>query len=96
MAHEYFVYIMTNDRRTVFYTGVTSDLMRRVSEHWPRTIRGFTSRNNLDNPVFFGRSNEVLAAIAHEKQIKSGSRHRKIALIASMNPNWRDLYDDLL
>jgi putative endonuclease len=96
MAHEYFVYIMTNDRRTVLYTGVTNDLLRRVSEHRGKMTRGFTSRYNVDKLVFFEGTTDVVAAIAREKQIKGGSRRRKIALIDGTNPDWRDLYDDLL
>jgi putative endonuclease len=83
MRHRYFVYILTNDRHTVLYTGVTNDLLRRVGEHRTKTYRGFTSRYNV-------------AKLAHEKQIKAGSRRRKAALINNMNPEWRDLFGDLV
>jgi len=95
MEHRYFVYIMTNRHHTVLYTGVTNDLVRRVFQHRDKTIPGLTSRYNLDKLVFFEETSDVLAAIAREKQIKGGSRRKKIALIEGMNPGWRDLYDDL-
>ncbi len=95
MEHRYFVYIMTNRHHTVLYTGVTNDLVRRVSQHRDKTIPGFTSRYNVDKLVFFEETSDVLAAIPREKQIKGGSRRRKIALIEGMNPGWRELYDDL-
>lgn len=86
---------MTNRHHTVLYTGVTNDLVRRVFQHRDKTIPGLTSRYNLDKLVFFEETSDVLAAIAREKQIKGGSRRKKIALIEGMNPGWRDLYDDL-
>jgi putative endonuclease len=96
MRHRYFVYILTNARRTVLYTGVTNDLLRRVGDHKSKTFRGFTSRYNVDRLVYFEETNDVSAAIAREKQIKAGSRWRKISLIEAMNPQWRDLFDDLV
>ncbi len=95
MEHRYFVYIMTNRHHTVLYTGVTNDLVRRVFQHRDKAVPGFTSRYNVDKLVFFEETSDVLAAIAREKQIKGGSRRKKIALIEGMNPEWRDLYDDL-
>jgi putative endonuclease len=83
---QYFVYILTNRHHTVLYTGVTNNLCRRVFEHREKLIPGFTSRYNVDKLVFF----QGLAAIAREKQIKGGSRAKKLALIAAMNPAWRD------
>ena len=95
MEHRYFVYIMTNQHNTVLYTGVTNDLVRRVFQHREKTLPGFTSRYNVDKLVFFEETSDVLAAIAREKQIKGGSRRKKIALIEGLNPGWRDLYRDL-
>jgi putative endonuclease len=94
MRHRYFVYILTNDRHTVLYTGVTNDLVRRVGEHRTKVFRGFTSRYNVAKLVYYEETSDVTAAIAREKQIKAGSRSRKIALINDMNPEWRDLFDD--
>ena len=96
MRHQYFVYIMTNDRHTVLYTGVTNDLLRRVGEHRTKLVRGFTARYNADKLVYYEEISDANAAIAREKQIKGGSRRRKVALIDSINPDWRDLFDDLV
>jgi len=96
MGHRYFVYIMTNRHHTVLYTGVTSDHARRVFQHREQTLPGFTSRYNVDKLVFYEQTTDVLAAIAREKQIKGGSRRKKIALIDGMNPQWRGLHDDLV
>jgi putative endonuclease len=95
MEHRYFVYIMTNQHHTVLYTGVTNDLVRRVIQHREKMIPGFTTRYNVDKLVFYEATSDVRSAIAREKQIKGGSRRRKIALIEGMNPRWRELYDDL-
>jgi putative endonuclease len=96
MAHDYFVYILTNSRHTVLYTGVTNDLIRRVSQHRPKSAGGFTARYNVDKLVFYEQTTDIRAAIGREKQIKGGSRERKIALVNGMNPDWRDLFDDLV
>ncbi len=76
MRHHYFVYVLTNDRRTVLYTGVTNDLVRRVAEHRSKAVPGFTSRYNVDRSVFYEATTDINAAIAREKQIKGGSRAR--------------------
>ena len=89
------VYIMTNDRHTVLYTGVTSDLRTRVQEHEARhDSRSFTARYNTVRLVYFELTPNIAAAIAREKQIKDGPRARKVALIESINPEWRDLSSD--
>jgi len=92
---EYCIYIMTNRVNTVLYTGVTNNLLRRVHEHKTNTVKGFTSRYKLHKLVFFEVTNDVNAAIRREKQIKGGSRQKKIDLINVMNPEWRDLSEDL-
>jgi putative endonuclease len=91
----YCVYIATNERRTVLYTGVTSDLSKRMWQHKEKLVDGFTSHYNADRLVYYEPARDPLAAIAREKQIKSGSRRKKIALIETINPRWRDLYDEL-
>jgi len=89
------VYIMTNDRRTVLYTGVTADLLTRVQEHKTRRdTKSFTARYNTVRLVYFELTPNIAAAIAREKQIKAGPRSRKLALIESMNPEWHDLSAD--
>ena len=94
--HRYFVYIMTNRHHTVLYTGVTSNLVRRVYDHRTKATPSFTSRYNVDKLVYCEETSDVRAAIAREKQIKGGSRAKKIALINSLNDEWRDLFDTLL
>lgn len=92
---EYFVYIMTNETNSVLYTGMTNNLRRRVLEHKSGTGSEFTSKYKVSKLVYFERGNDVRAIISREKQIKGGSRKKKIALIDSMNPEWRDLHEDL-
>jgi len=91
MKKQYDVYILTNQRHTVLYTGVTSDLLRRIFEHREKRTPGFASRYNVDKLVYY----QVTEDAAAEKQIKAGSRRKKLDLIAGMNPEWRELYDEL-
>ncbi len=86
---------MTNPFNTVLYTGVTADLKRRVWEHKQKLVDGFTKKYNVTKLVYYEASDDVLSAIAREKQIKAGSRIKKIRLIEGMNKEWRDLYDGL-
>ena len=95
MEKEYFVYIMTNKNNTVLYTGITSDLKKRVFEHREKMLDGFTKKYNVTKLVYFEISNDVNSAIASEKQIKGGSRQKKIDMINNANIDWRDLFDDL-
>jgi len=87
---QYYVYIMTNRSRTL-YTGVTDNLERRVYEHKNELIAGFTKKYNIKKLVYFEATIDVLAAIAREKQIKGWLRRKKVALIESRNPEWKDL-----
>jgi putative endonuclease len=86
----YFVYIMTNRSKTL-YTGVTNNLMRRVREHKSGAGSGFTAKYKLDRLVYFERFEDVHNAIEREKRIKGWLRIKKIALIVSVNPSWKDL-----
>ena len=95
MEKQYYVYIMTNKFNTVLYTGITNDLKRRTYEHKEKVVEGFTKKYNITKLIYFEIFNEVKSAILREKQIKGGSRAKKIALVSHMNPEWRDLYDDL-
>lgn len=90
----YYVYIMTNKYNTVIYTGITNDLQRRVYEHKQKLVPGFTSKYNITKLVYFDEGADVNEAIQREKQIKGWLRRKKIALIESENPEWRDLSDD--
>jgi putative endonuclease len=92
----YFIYLLTNKNNTVIYTGVTNDLLRRIAEHKAKSIPGFTQKYNIDKLVYFESFESVELAIAREKQIKAGSRMKKIELIDSMNPGWEDLYPGLM
>jgi len=86
---------MTNRHNTVPYTGVTNDLKKRAWQHREKLVEGFTKRYNVTKLIYYEVSSDVQAAIAREKQIKAGSRQKKIDLVNSMNREWRDLYDEL-
>ena len=90
---EYYVYLMSS-RSFTLYVGVTNDLERRVYEHKHKLTPGFTSKYNIDRLVYFEETSDVWAAIEREKQIKAWARHKKLDLITSFNPNWRDLSQD--
>ena len=90
------IYIMANKRNGTLYTGVTSELVQRVYQHRSATTPGFASRYGCRMLVYYEQYEDMMSAIAREKQIKAGSRQKKLALIETLNPNWRDLYDDLL
>jgi len=92
---EYCIYIMTNKNHTTLYTGVTNNLARRILEHKNHINKGFTSRYNLEILVYYEMTNDIQAAILREKQIKGGSRNKKEILINSINPEWRDLFEDI-
>ncbi len=91
---QYCVYIMTNKYNTVLYTGVTNNLERRVLEHRSGKGSTFTGKYNVKKLVFFEVTNDINAAITFEKHIKAGSRQKKIDLIQSMNPEWKDLFEE--
>ncbi len=91
---QYCVYIMTNVHNTVLYTGVTNNLQRRVLEHQQGTGSKFTKRYNINKLVYFECGDDVNMAIFREKQIKAGSRKKKIQMIESLNPEWKDLYEE--
>ncbi len=91
----YCVYILASKHNTTIYTGVTSDLKSRVYQHKAHLVAGFTKHYNVDKLVYYDTCGDVLSVIAREKQIKSWSRKRKNELIESMNPEWRELYDEV-
>jgi putative endonuclease len=95
MCRQYYVYIMSNPRKTVLYTGVTNNLQRRVWEHRNREGGEFTAKYHCSQLVLYEVFQDSYNAITREKQIKAGSRRRKIALIERMNPGWRDLSEEL-
>ncbi len=86
---------MTNTHNTVLYTGVTNNLARRVYEHKNGLGSKFVKKYNVHKLVYYEIGNDINAAIAREKQIKGGSRKKKIDLINNMNPQWKDLYEEI-
>jgi len=87
--------MMMNSSNSVIYTGVTSDLVKRVYEHREKVVDGFTKRYNVCKLVYYEIFEEITEAIFREKQIKAGSRKKKIELIVSMNPEFKDLYEKI-
>jgi putative endonuclease len=92
-----FVYIITNTNNTVLYTGVSSNLRERMIQHKAKKFPGsFSAKYNLDKLIYYEEFSSIGDAIKREKQIKGGNRKRKIALIDSINPEWRDLSGGLV
>lgn len=89
-------YILASGRNGTLYVGVTSNLIGRVWLHKADLVEGFTRRYSVHDLVYFELCDDMLTAIAREKQIKAGSRARKVALIESVNSEWRDLYVDII
>jgi putative endonuclease len=90
-----FTYIMTNKHHTVLYTGVTSNLSRRVHEHKTKLHpKSFTARYNVNKLVWYEGFHRIEEAITREKQIKAGSRQKKLDLINAQNPDWKDLIEE--
>ncbi len=96
MAKKYHVYIMTNIHHTVLYTGMTGYIIKRGWQHKNKLTDGFTKRYNCTKMVYIEEYDNPQEAIDREKQIKAGSRQDKIDLIEDLNPEWRDLYEELL
>ncbi|UCG37685.1 MAG: GIY-YIG nuclease family protein [bacterium] len=92
MNKTYYVYILTNKWNRVLYVGVTGDLLRRVYQHREKQIPGFTSRYQLTKLVYFESFKDPTCAIEREKQLKAGSRKRKIHHVERSNPRWKDLF----
>jgi putative endonuclease len=95
MNKQYYVYILSNARNSVLYTGVTNDLTRRVYEHKNKFKEGFTSKYNVTKLVYYEVFDSSYHAIEREKKIKGGSRKKKFELVNKFNPEWIDLYNDL-
>jgi len=95
MSKQGYVYLLTNKANSVIYTGVTSCLQRRIFEHREKLIDGFTNKYNINKLVYYEVCDNIETAIMREKQIKGGSRQKKIDLIERANPEYRDLYAEL-
>ena len=90
---QYYVYIMTNATRTL-YIGVTNDLERRIYEHKGKLVDGFAKKYNVTWLAYYEVTSDVYAALSREKQLKRWGRSKKVALIESLNPRWKDLAQD--
>lgn len=95
MHTESYVYLLANKHNNVLYTGVTSDLIRRVFEHKNKLVKGFTQKYNVDRLIYYEACENIVVAIEREKQIKAWSRKKKDDLINALNPEWNDLYRSL-
>ena len=91
------VYIITNSSHSTLYTGVTSELLYRIQDHRSKKYpKSFSARYNLNKLVFYESFHSIEEAIAREKQIKAGSRSKKLKLINNFNPDWKDLYNEIV
>jgi len=95
MNKKYYVYMITNKRNKVLYTGVTNNLKRRIYEHKEKLVNGFSKKYNLCKLVYYEVTENIDSAIMREKKIKGGSRKDKIKLINGINPKWIDMYDEI-
>jgi putative endonuclease len=95
MGGSYFVYILASRRNGTLYIGVTNDLVRRMSEHKGKFVPGFTRKYGVDKLVYFEEYASILEARARERALKRWHRSWKLALIEKMNPQWRDLTNEL-
>ncbi|WP_341789049.1 MULTISPECIES: GIY-YIG nuclease family protein [unclassified Rickettsia] len=90
------VYIITNKRNGTLYVGVTSNLTKRIYEHKNELLKGFSKKYDCKMLVFYELHDTMISAITREKQIKGGSRKRKLELIEEINQEWRDLYEEII
>lgn len=90
-----YVYILSNNRNTVLYIGVTSALQNLISQHKDKVVKGFTAKYNIDKLVYYEQFEDIREATKREKQLKAGSRKKKDVLIDKTNPERRDLYEEL-
>ena len=90
------IYILTNDNNSALYIGVTSNLVQRIYQHKSKQVKGFSSKYNLNKLVYFEQLEDMDSAILREKRLKKWNREWKNRLINELNPNWKDLYFDLV
>jgi len=96
MDKNFYIYILSNKNQTVYYTGITNNLIRRIYEHKNKLIDGFTKKYNIDQLLYYEIANNPLSAIEREKQVKDYRREKKIKLIKSINPLMKDLYKEII
>jgi len=94
--YNFYVYILTNKTNKVLYIGVTNNLIRRIFEHKNKLVDGFTSKYNLNKLVYYEHFTHINEAIKREKRLKKWNREWKNKLISEQNPEWKDLYDEIL
>ncbi|HLD60754.1 MAG TPA: GIY-YIG nuclease family protein [Patescibacteria group bacterium] len=94
-AGKYFIYILASQRNGTLYIGVTNDLIRRIYEHKQKLVEGFTKDHSVDRLVYYEEYSDVRDAISREKQLKKWNRKWKLNVIERVNPEWRDLYNEL-
>ena len=96
LTRSYYVYLLASRRRGTLYVGVTNDLSKRVWQHKQDLVEGFTSKHGVKTLVWYEQTESIESAIAREKQIKKWNRAWKIGLIEANNPDWKDLYEDVV
>lgn len=96
ITKQYYVYILFNKQNGTLYVGVTNDLAKRVWQHKNKVIEGFTKQYAVDKLGYYEVCNDINTAIKREKQLKGGNRKAKLELIETNNPDWNDLYYDIL
>ena len=96
MSKQFYVYIATNYNNTVLYIGITNNLIRRMYEHKNKSVSSFTSKYNIFKLVYYEIYDDPETAIRREKQLKAGSRAKKLKLIKSQNPKFKDLYEEII
>ena len=92
----YYIYILASERNGTLYIGVTNNLIRRIYEHKNDLIEGFTNKYNVHKLVYYEQVNDVYSAMQREKRLKKWKRKWKLGLIESVNPDWNDLYEELI
>lgn len=92
----FYVYILASCKNGTLYIGVTSDLIKRIQQHRNKLIKGFTNKYNVYQLVYYEQTNNYYSAFTREKQLKRWKRNWKVQLIEESNPNWRDLYFDII
>ena len=95
-SKNYYIYIITNKKNGTLYTGVTNNLIRRIYEHKNKLVEGFSKKYSLDKLVYYAQYSTIEDAILREKQIKGGSRKKKLDLINNFNKEWNDLYEIII
>lgn len=91
-----YVYILTNKANTLFYIGISGNIKTRLFQHRKHLIKGFTDKYNITKVIYIESFNSIIEAIEREKQLKGWKREKKIELIKTLNPNFKDLYEDIM